>query len=124
IRPFIDRLIAAGALPEPQSEYTITWPSLFETSDKEKAQVATLKMRALALYTGKMGVDFPQNSAIVTPEEVRDMLNLRSKKIENTIKKTGGQAEVPGNDAPKPTANKLKPHVTPDEMKQAVKKLQ
>jgi len=49
IRPFIDRMIAFGVLPEVQ-DYTIQWPDLNAPSEENKATVAKLKAEALANY--------------------------------------------------------------------------
>jgi hypothetical protein len=41
LRPFIDRLIWAGALPAPTNgEYSVEWETLFELTELEKSQVA------------------------------------------------------------------------------------
>lgn len=101
LRPFIDKLIFAGILPAPDKEYVVTWPSLFEQSDKEKATIGLLKARALKAYTGKMGEDLGPNSQIVPPEEFRtEILNLRGQKVE--ISETGGQVDGPKAKPPKP----------------------
>ncbi len=55
LRPFVDRLIAIGVLPEP-TEYHINWPDLTSPSDDEKADVAVKRTQALAQYVGG-GVD-------------------------------------------------------------------
>ena len=87
LRPFIDRLIMTGALPRPGNEYTVTWPSLFELSDKEKAQIGLLKSRSIAAYLGTNGGNLAFAEKIVPFEEFRrELLNLRSQKIENAAK--------------------------------------
>ena len=49
-RSTVDRLIAIGVLPEPrEDEYYVVWPSLFELTDKELAEVQ--KIRAETLQT-------------------------------------------------------------------------
>lgn len=55
IRPFIDRLIAFGILPEPV-EYFIEWPDLNSPTDQDKAEVAAKKTEAFAKYVAG-GVD-------------------------------------------------------------------
>lgn len=110
LRPFIDRLVKAGALQNPGGEYTVTWPSLFELSDKEKAQIGLLKARAIAQYTGKLGGDFETNQIVVPLEEFRgEILNLRSLKIEQAASKSGGQSDNPQDIVPaaKPPAAAL-----------------
>ena len=99
LRPFIDRLLRVKVLPPPGNEYTITWPSLFELSDKEKAQIGLLKARALAQYVGKAGENTKAMSAVIPVEEFRgEILNLRSMKIEQASSKSGGQADAPVGD--------------------------
>lgn len=96
LRPFVDRLITAGALPVPDNEYTVTWPSLFELSDKEKAQIGLLKARSIAVLVGTNGGNFEFFQKISPIEEVRsELLNLRSMKIENAARKGGGQVDAP-----------------------------
>ena len=55
IRPFIDRLIAAGVLPRVE-EYHVNWPDLDTPSDKDKADVALTRTEAFQKY-GVGGVD-------------------------------------------------------------------
>lgn len=51
IRPFVDRLIMAGALPTPSDGYEVRWPELFEESDEEKAEVDSQRAEAAASLT-------------------------------------------------------------------------
>lgn len=51
IRPFIDRLVALGVLPEVET-YEIQWPDLDSPSDKDKAEVLQLQTAAFAKYVG------------------------------------------------------------------------
>ena len=98
LRAFIDRLVMFGGLPRPENEYTVTWPSLFELSDKEKAQIGLLKSRSLAQYLGKGGENLAAMQSIVPIEEFRsELMNLRSIKVENVAKKGGDQADNPGS---------------------------
>jgi len=51
IRPFIDRLIATGVLPEPKDgTYSIVWPDLNAPTDKDKAEFAERMTKALKEY--------------------------------------------------------------------------
>lgn len=53
VRPFIDRLIAVGILPEPsEGGYDITWNPLDEPTQKEEAEVAKLEAEALNTLSG------------------------------------------------------------------------
>lgn len=49
LRPFIDRLMDVGILPEVES-YTIEWPDLNSPTDKDKAEIAKLRTEALGDY--------------------------------------------------------------------------
>ncbi len=49
IVPFIDRLIQAGILPEPEG-YSVEWPDLDSTSDMDKATIGGTRTTALAAY--------------------------------------------------------------------------
>lgn len=51
LRPFIDRLIFLGALPQPKNgTYSITWRSLFELNDTQKATINDSRARSFAVY--------------------------------------------------------------------------
>lgn len=55
IRPLVDRLIDFKVLPEPSEGYTVDWPDILTTSDKEKAEVAEMKARAIKHYVDAIG---------------------------------------------------------------------
>lgn len=63
LRPFIDRMIDLGALPEPSNPYTITWPDLYATSGLEKAKISEALMRALKDY-----LTMPESQMILPPK--------------------------------------------------------
>lgn len=62
IRPFIDRMIEFGVLPQP-AKYKVVWPDLNTQTDKDKADVAKTRAEALAIYV-KGSVD-----QIIPPSE-------------------------------------------------------
>ncbi len=113
LRPFIDRLIEVKALPNPGENYTITWPTLFESSDKEKAQTGLLKARALLAYMGQGALNFEYSQQILSVAEFRsEILGLKNQKTERQLGDEGTQdtaeiipgpppdlAEVPGGTA-------------------------
>lgn len=51
IAPLVDRLIAAGVLPQPRG-YSIEWPDLTSLSQTDKASLGSARAQALAAYTG------------------------------------------------------------------------
>ena len=62
IRPFIDRLIAFGILPEVE-EYTVVWADLNTLTDEERATIAVKRTEALAKYVAG------NVAQIIPPEE-------------------------------------------------------
>jgi len=46
LEPLIDRFIDYGALVEPPNGYTISWPDLFQKTEKEHAEIMKLKLEA------------------------------------------------------------------------------
>lgn len=56
IRPFFDRLVEMGILPEPAQAYVVDWPPFTERDEKDKAAVAETRTNALSKYVAG-GVD-------------------------------------------------------------------
>ena len=80
LRPTIDRLIAAGALPVPK-EYSVVWPALDTLSETEHAEVVAKTVEALAKYV-QGNVD-----AVIPPEEFLSMvLGLETEQIAQIMK--------------------------------------
>ncbi len=50
IRPFINRCIALGILPEPADGYRVKWPELETVSDKERAETSRVDTESLVKY--------------------------------------------------------------------------
>jgi hypothetical protein len=71
LRPFIDRLLWAGALPPAQGgTYTVAWQPLFELDELQRGQVA-------AAYAGAVAAFAPVADQVVAVEEFRaDWLGL------------------------------------------------
>lgn len=68
LRPFIDRLVYAGALPEPKGgQYTVEWPSLFELSDLERAELADKIASAIQKIAPAGATEM-----VVDPDEFRE----------------------------------------------------
>jgi len=87
IRPFIDRCIDFGILPEPES-YSIHWPPLSVMGEKEKAEISKTKAGALSEYAKN-----PMVMDIMPPEAFyRFILGLSNDEIE-LIEELLGNAE-------------------------------
>ena len=63
VRPFVDRCIEAGVLPEPVEGYTLDWPDLAAPGDKEMAEVGLTIAQALKAYS-----DATVGAPVVHPE--------------------------------------------------------
>lgn len=88
IKPFIERMIAFGILPEPKDKYRIIWPDLDSPSEKDKADVLKTKVEAYAKYI-KGEVDH-----LIPPEIFFKMFdNLTEEEIKEITKASKEQIE-------------------------------
>jgi len=65
IRPFIDKLILLGILPEVE-EYFVDWPDLNAPTDQEKAEVALTRTDTIIKYVGGNGVGLIREKLFLT----------------------------------------------------------
>lgn len=73
LRPLIDRLIEIGALSPPKDgTYTVEWPSLFEISDKDEAEIMATRARAYRDVAVASSVS--RERPFVSPEEARERI--------------------------------------------------
>lgn len=112
VRPFVDRLIAAGVLPTPAQRYTVFWPDLDTVTNMEKADVAVKRTQALAQYvSGDVDQIVPPEEYMtivleMDPEEVKqivdaavDYQNVRDEKrqhdaeIQSDVNKTLAESQ-------------------------------
>jgi uncharacterized protein len=63
VRPFVDKLIALGVLPEPAEEYTVKWLDLFSVSEKDRVDIGKARATALREY-----VQNPLATEVVSPK--------------------------------------------------------
>jgi uncharacterized protein len=80
LRPFIERLIAFGVLPQPES-YIIDWPDLNAPTDEDKATIANLLTESLTKYVAG-GVD-----ALIPPIQYLTIILGLSQEEAETIEK-------------------------------------
>jgi len=82
MRPFIDRLIEVGILPEPQDGYQVDWPDLWSMSDQEQATVSKTRTETIATYVNAPGIES------VIPEEffLEELVGLSREQIERIEK--------------------------------------
>lgn len=79
LRPFVNRLVGAGVIPEHhESGYTIAWSDLRAPSDKEIAEIGETRSKSIKNYVDSVGAD-----QIVPPEAFyRLVLGLAPEEIE------------------------------------------
>ncbi len=71
LRPFIDKMIEIGALPNEPS-YDVIWPDLTSVSENDKAEIASKKAAAIASYVNAVGADL-----MIPPEQfVTEIMGL------------------------------------------------
>lgn len=89
VRPFVDRLLEAGALPAPlEGDYEVRWPEIKNLDEAEKAKVAVQYAT----------VNKQQGATVITPDEIREsVLDLPPLDELDTIIETVGEGE---EDAP------------------------
>jgi len=63
LRPFIDKMIEYGVLPEPKEGYTVKWPELSAPSEKEKMDISKTKTDALVAYSNS-----PSATLVMPPD--------------------------------------------------------
>lgn len=80
VRPFIDRMIALGVMPEPKEKWTIGWSQVRTMDDGEKADLGN----RLADINQKMGTD------VIEPNEIREILGLGTRDNFSEIDSPGG----------------------------------
>lgn len=88
VRPFVDRLIIYGVLPQPK-EYFIDWPDLSAPTDKEKAEVAKSKTEAFAKYVGGNvdGLIAPKEFLMMIMNMTEDEADVIEKGVTSYMKK-------------------------------------
>lgn len=86
LREFIDRLQMVGILPETKDDYTVVWPPLKVSSEKEKAEVSKLATEAIAKYADSI------DAGNIIPPEIffKEIMKLNQEVIDqiNTIVST------------------------------------
>ena len=94
LRPFIDRLIMAGALPTPAEPYKVKWPNLFELDDKEKAEVIDRIAGAIQKFA-----PFGETDRVVPVSEFREKyLGLDPEPPEDLARPEDDDSSLDGDD--------------------------
>lgn len=111
IRPFVDRLIAFGVLPEPV-EYCVDWPDVDSPSEQDQATVLKTRTEAMAKYVGgnvdmlippevylSMIADFSTEEVEQIMEAVRER-EAEMELEEEEVEEVPPQPQPPGGEVP------------------------
>jgi len=88
IRPFIDRLITLGVLPEVE-QYDVVWPDMSTPSEKDKAEVMRIQVEAFSKYVGGgVGSLIPEEIFLKTfagldEEQIKEIIKEAKKRQED-----------------------------------------
>jgi hypothetical protein len=100
VRPFVDVCIRYGVLPEAGAEgYDVVWSDLFTPSEKDKAEVAQIRSKALESYAKIPGMQdlFPFDLFVQyvlnMPDEVNDKIQAALEEMERVEQETGPTPE-------------------------------
>jgi hypothetical protein len=102
LRPFIDRLIALGCLPQPK-EYSVKWPDLNAATDDDIAKVALNRTEAFAKYTAG-GV-----AALISPRQYLTQIHKLGETEVEAIMKDQTKLEVDMDPEPEPESKPKAP---------------
>ena len=112
IRPFVDRMIEYGILPEPSTgEYQVQWEDLFSTSDKDQAEVGRIRASALKEYVSSMATEVVPVEAFIeffsglNEDEKELMLEQIKQARANAIKQDNDPEPEPDPEPPDPQNN-------------------
>lgn len=89
LRPFIDRMIEFGILPQPVEPYEVEWPPLVAMGQKEEVDIARVASEAIAKYAGTPGAD------MIVPVKVflKKFLKFNQVELEEVESEFGGMLE-------------------------------
>ena len=105
LRPFIDRMIEVGVLPEVK-DYSINWPPLSVPTPEELADTSKKNSEAIVAYADSLGADmlippeiFLKKIMHFTEEEVKervewiDIINKNDTDNSNNLESYSGEEE-------------------------------
>ncbi len=107
VRPFIDKLLELGVLPEPADDYDVKWLDLFSVSEKDRVDIGKGRATALREY-----IQNPIATEVVPPEAFMEFFlgltteqitlinEMRQSEIDEELRETVRQMITP----PKPTS--------------------
>jgi hypothetical protein len=113
VKPFIDKMILCGVLPQPAQTYSITWPEMRNPTQKEMADTGLTRANALKTYATAPGADM-----LMPPEQfLRLCMGLNDDQVNEAMEWLGqaigkDQAGLGSDDGAEKTPN-VDPNVAP-----------
>ena len=84
VRPFIDRLIELGVLPQPKENYKVVFPDITAPTEEETTKISKTKSETLAVYGNSLGAQ-----EVIPPDvflkEIMDFSDEAIQKINNSL---------------------------------------
>jgi len=115
IRPFVDRLIEYGVLPEPADDYSIKWSDLFAQSEKMRVENGKSRANALREYTSNpMAIEVIPPSVFMekflgfTSDDIDLVHSMREKEMEEELKEMKKAMDLLNPPPPEPVEKKDK----------------
>jgi hypothetical protein len=94
VRPFVDKLIEYGILPELADNYTVKWSELFAQSEKMRVDIGKSRANAIAEYTrNPMAIEiippsvFMEKCLGLSEDDVEWVYSVRESEMEEEVKK-------------------------------------
>jgi hypothetical protein len=94
VRPFVNKLIKYGILPEPEDNYTVQWSELFAQSEKMRVDIGKSRANAIAEYTrNPMAIEiipprvFMEKGLGFSEDEIDWVYSVREEEMEEEVKK-------------------------------------
>lgn len=94
VRPFVDKLIAYGILPELEDTYTVKWSELFAQSEKMRVDIGKARANAIAEYTrNPMAIEiipprvFMEKGLGFSEDEIDWVYSVREEEMEEEVEK-------------------------------------
>lgn len=96
VRPFVDKLIEFGLLPEPEDDYKVEWSDLFAQSEVLRVEVGQKRSNAIREYTtNPMAMEIIPPSAFMeaclglTTDQIELIKAIRDDEMEEEVRKMG-----------------------------------
>jgi hypothetical protein len=115
VRPFVDKLIEYGVLPEPSDDYNVKWSDLFAQSEKMRVEIGKSRANAIREYTSNpMAIEiippsvFMEKCLGLTIDEIELVHSMRDDELQEELKKMKDAMDMINPPTPAPEKPKEK----------------